>query len=467
MPSFRSSRRVQGLKDSDYDHEINLVNHDDRVASPSLEAPGDGPRASTGSRLLREEEPGEENETNHDAENNGSAEAGHDPAASREPETQPSSRQSQDKKRRKVPVLDPGATTRTGAPSIEVEEPTPHEAPMAVQQASRRERPSTAERESAIDVLWENERGCICCGIALFSGKALGNLDPSPWTNQFHKTSPTTTKTAQVPDPTWEWAWPEWRVHREEGVELDNVGWEYSFMFTKKFSWHGPKWWNSFVRRRAWVRKRVKKKPEDVSEDPHMLNSDYFTVTPANHSRSSSVAASRRESISKASTQTSAPEEKSDIEDVWTLMAVLRAARIDREKIEAVENYLAHANDNLENLQDEMHDIMGIFVFQASRRLLLSRLTQIYDEALTGAQNQQDESGDLEARKKHLAAAIKHADEEVKRLSYWSDVKGLAENGEAKHAVEEGEGWNETWQGVDQSGPAHVNSGALPGSPKK
>lgn len=315
-------------------------------------------------------------------------------------------------------------------------------------------------------MLWENERGCICCGIALFSGKALGNLDPSPWTNQFHKTSPTTTKTAQVPDPSWEWAWPDWRVHREEGVEMDEFGWEYSFMFAKKFSWHGPRWWNSFVRRRAWVRKRVKKKPEDVSEDPHMLNSDYFTVTPANHSRSSSVAGSRRESISKASMQTSMAEEKPDIEDVWTLMAVLRASRIDREKIEAVENYLAHAKDNLEHLQDEMHDIMGIFVFQASRRLLLSRLTQIYDDAVA-ANGKQDELGNAEDRKKHLGAAIKHADEEVKRLSYWSDVKGLAENGEVKHAVEETEGWNKSWQGVDQSGPAHANSGALPGSPKK
>nr|XP_036589441.1 uncharacterized protein CTRU02_00195 [Colletotrichum truncatum]KAF6801446.1 hypothetical protein CTRU02_00195 [Colletotrichum truncatum] len=328
---------------------------------------------------------------------------------------------------------------------------------MPALDAVRTGRPAKVERESAIDVLWENERGCICCGVALFSGKALGNLDPSPWTNQFHKTSPTTTKTAQVPDPTWEWAWPEWRIHREEGVEMDQFGWEYSFMFSKKFSWHGPKWWNSFVRRRAWVRKRVKKKPEDISEDPHMLNSDYFTVTPANHSRASSVAGSHRESISKTSVQTSVTEDKPHIEDIWTLMAVLRASRIDREKIEAVENYLAHSKDNLEHLQDEMHDIMGIFVFQASRRLLLSRLTQIYDEAVS-TEGEQHKSDELETRKKHLSAAIKHADEEVKRLSYWSDVKGLAENGEAKHAVEEGKGWDESWQGVDQSGPAHVNS---------
>ncbi|KAL0942550.1 meiotically up-regulated 65 protein [Colletotrichum truncatum] len=470
MPPFRSSRRVTGLKDSDYDHEINLVNHDDRVASPSIDTIGEGRRASTGSRLLREEEQ-EDHETigtvgAPNCEVDGNDNSNGDATSSREAVNRKPSRQSRARERPKVPALGPSITVDTGAPSIEVEQPTPHETLMPALDAVRTGRPAKVERESAIDVLWENERGCICCGVALFSGKALGNLDPSPWTNQFHKTSPTTTKTAQVPDPTWEWAWPEWRIHREEGVEMDQFGWEYSFMFSKKFSWHGPKWWNSFVRRRAWVRKRVKKKPEDISEDPHMLNSDYFTVTPANHSRASSVAGSHRESISKTSVQTSVTEDKPHIEDIWTLMAVLRASRIDREKIEAVENYLAHSKDNLEHLQDEMHDIMGIFVFQASRRLLLSRLTQIYDEAVS-TEGEQHKSDELETRKKHLSAAIKHADEEVKRLSYWSDVKGLAENGEAKHAVEEGKGWDESWQGVDQSGPAHVNSGTLPGSPKK
>ncbi|OLN85905.1 Meiotically up-regulated gene 65 protein [Colletotrichum chlorophyti] len=460
MPSFRSSRRVTGLKDSDYDHEISLVNHEDRAASTSPEATGDSIRASTGSQVLQDEDR-DENTANRGTDRD----VGADVSSSRRSDEQELGHQSKATKQSSTLPLKPQISTNI-APSIEIQEPTPHEPPVAIRNSSQRHRPATAERETAIDVLWENERGCICCGIALFSGKALGNLDPSPWTNQFHKTSPTTTRTAQVPDPAWEWAWPDWRVHRQEGVEMDEYGWEYSFMFSKKFSWHGPKWWNSFVRRRAWVRKRVRKKPEDVPEDPHMLNSDYFTVTPANHSRASSVAGSRRGSISKSSTQTSVADEKPNIEDIWTLMAALRASRIDREKIEAVENYLTHAKDNLEHLQDEMHDIMGIFVFQASRRLLLSRLTQIYEDAVA-ADRQQNGSDKAEERKKHLAAAIKHADEEVKRLSYWSDVKGLAENGEVKHAVEENEGWNESWQGVDQSGPAHTNSRALPGSPKK
>lgn len=34
MPRLRSSRRVLGLKESDYDHEIDLVDHDSPPASP-------------------------------------------------------------------------------------------------------------------------------------------------------------------------------------------------------------------------------------------------------------------------------------------------------------------------------------------------------------------------------------------------------------------------------------------------
>jgi hypothetical protein len=330
-------------------------------------------------------------------------------------------------------------------------------------------------RETAIDILWENERGCFLCGAALFAGAALGNLDPSPWTNQYHKTSPTDIRTAQVPDPTWEWAWPEWRINREEGVAMDEFGWEYSFMFAKKFSWHGPKWWNSFVRRRAWIRKRVKKSPEDLPSDPHMLNTDYFNITPA-RSRSSSVQSARgaslkdggsvngRPSMSHMSNADSILEEKPDIEDIWVLLMVLRAARIDREKIEAVENYLAHAQDGLEDLKSQMSDIMGIFVFQASRRILLSRLTQLYEEMGQAEKEagHKEDAGKVAQKRKNLGAAIKHADEEVKRLSFWSDIKKVTEGGVSTSAADGREGWDEGWEGVDQSGPAPLNRGKLP-----
>ena len=70
---------------------------------------------------------------------------------------------------------------------------------------------------------------------------------------------------------------------------------------------------------------------------------------------------------------------------------------------------------------------------------------------------------DLRKRHEALKAAIKHADEEVRRLAYWSDVKQMAESGESQGAVDTDAGWQRGWEGVDQSGPSEPNSGKLPG----
>lgn len=194
-----------------------------------------------------------------------------------------------------------------------------------------------------------------------------------------------------------------------------------------------------------------------------MLNADYFVVKSASersHREHSSIASSRVVSGTSVSQLSGGTEEKMpDIEDTETMMRSLRTARIDREKLEIMENYLEHAID-LSQLQDEMHEIMSIFVFQASRRILLTRLMQIYDESTKQLQKQ--ETPELKSRNDALKDAIKHADEEVRRLAYWSDVKQMAESGEAKNAADTGKGWNKSWQGVDQSGGALPNCGKLP-----
>lgn len=479
--SLRTSRRVQGLKDSDYDHEIGLVDEEtprqsgtrpSTSARNTTETPVDNAAGPSGTqRSSMETAPSRpvsqraaaQGEANEPSDSTAVESESAQPEAARREEEE--SDQDQDGAR-----LQNQDTSQTG-PSIEVQGPTPFLEAESSTPNGAADRPHTRskkddEPESAIDILWENERGCFVCGTALFSGAALGNLDPSPWTNQYKKTSPTNIRTAQVPDPTWEWAWPEWRINREEGVLMDEFGWEYSFMFHRKFSWHGPKWWNSFVRRRAWIRKRTKKKDQDLPSDPHMLNTDYFNITPA-RSRTPSVGSRRgskaslnsrasmhsKTSLGQLSKGESILEEKPDIEDIEMLMLTLRAARIDREKIEAVENYMENAKDGLAELQDEMHDIMGIFIFQASRRLLLGRLAQIYEEM--GKLEKQDATGSLPEKRKRLGAAIKHADEEVRRLSYWSDVKDMAESGELPRQS----GWGEEWQGLDQSGPAALEPG--------
>lgn len=318
-----------------------------------------------------------------------------------------------------------------------------------IRDGNPRRKPS---RETAIDVLYENQRGGFLCGIPLFSPKALGQLDPPAWTNFAHKPSPTNIYTAQVPDPSWVWVWPEWHINQDTGVDED--GFEYSFMFSKSFSWHPPRWYNSFVRRRAWTRQRARRDP--TSNDPHMLNTEYFTVRPSVETiRSGSKASSRHSRASMSISSSINAGDKPAIETIGTLMAVLSRSRIDREKIEAVENFLDHGEEDLKHLQHRMHDIMAIFVFQASRRVLLTKLNEVFKT--TQQELTKKDTGRLQRRSNNLKAAIHHADEECTRLEYWSDQKKLVKEGDTGTATDECEGWDSSWQGVDNSGPGVPN----------
>ncbi|KAK0614224.1 hypothetical protein B0T14DRAFT_499540 [Immersiella caudata] len=450
----RSSRRVPPPKDSDFDHEIKLVDHapspptspqDDESRSPS--------RAGSAAGPSRNQETPDTNAAN-DSQQNGDAGTPPDGAIAQR--------------------QDQSVSTVSQGPLVQVEEPTPlvterPETPDQLPKPVPNPKPKKPKSpESAIDILYENQRGGFLCGVPLFSSKALGNLDPTPWTNFAHKASPTDITNAQVPDPSWEWAWPEWKINHEEGVVDDEDGWEYSFMFSKKFSWHKARWWNSFVRRRAWIRKRVKKNAGYAAQEGGMLNPDYFSVRKStddpgmdrspSRGGGSMTRSKRGSSFSTAGIGEEVPE---DIESVEELLVVLRASRIDREKIEAVRNYLEHAEDELKGLQDVMHEIMTVFVFQASRRALLSQLTDVYDKASAEwerskkkAVSGDGENGDeLERRVKNLAEAVKHADEEVRKLEYWSDVKMVVAEGDSKGGVDERHGWDEGWQpGLDRSG---------------
>lgn len=223
-------------------------------------------------------------------------------------------------------------------------------------------------------------------------------------------------------------------------------------MFAKKFSWHKPKWYNSFVRRRVWIRKRVKRNSDP--NDPHMLNTDYFTVRPSAETARSSSRPSSRHSMSKGFS--GGADEKIDIDNINALMVVLGRSRIDREKIEAVEIFLEHGEEELEHLQHRMHDIMANFVFQASRKALLAKLNEVYEQ--TQQELKERDTGRLQRRCNNLKAAIRHADEECRALEYWSDTKSLIKEGKVKTATDKCKGWDDGWQGVDNSGPAQPNT---------
>jgi hypothetical protein len=143
-----------------------------------------------------------------------------------------------------------------------------------------------------------------------------------------------------------------------------------------------------------------------------------------------------------------------------TLIHKLHHSRIDREKLDATKNYLRNATD-LGDLPDRIHEIMALFVFQASRRLLLSHIIQIYDESTKELETK--DSVEVKERHEAVKSALKHADEEVRKLAYWSDVKHMAVEGKSRHAVDEEKGWENGWEGLDNSGPSHPNSDNLPG----
>ncbi|KAL5612179.1 hypothetical protein BROUX41_000278 [Berkeleyomyces rouxiae] len=337
--------------------------------------------------------------------------------------------------------------------------------------------PHSPDHEWVIDVLYENQRGLFLCGMPLFSAAALANLDPAPWTNAFHKPSLTDPHETQLPDPSWHWAWPEWRVNHDSLIDCDEDGWEYSFMFSSKFSWHGRTWYSSFVRRRAWTRKRIRKQagasgliiemptsgyghmeppgPGQVSEQYRPGRSPADSPTGTSGDRSSSRAGRsltkdpshagsrgssihvRQPSMASASrlsrTEYGLEEglDKIEIDDTQLLLKILRIQRVDREKLEATANYLKNAHDDLEHLQDAIHEIMGIFVFQNSRRQALAQIAQACEEAkkqlhdIGASPHRCNERTRTERRLSHLDAAKQHAEEEVRKLAYWSDVRTL------------------------------------------
>jgi hypothetical protein len=450
LPLHASKRRPEPLKPEDYDHEIDLIDHTRPLSSPvhtrsRSQSAGDRPRSrevSTSSSRRHSDVPLRKHNTPHVL---------REEIARR--------KYGKFKDHRHDPETD-GAQTE-GESEVDAE----HTA--GTEEERGRKPVKKPEDDPVIDILYENQRGGFLCGMALFSSRALGNLDPAPWTNSANKTSATNITNAQVPDPSWEWIWKEWKVNHTD--EVDEDGWEYSFMFAKTFSWHGPTWWNSFVRRRAWIRKRAKRHSGGYkANQAHMLNSDYFTIYPV-VDRSRSPASTEPESMTNRYSVTSLArremEEDSVMEDITNIDALMRAlkgARIDREKMEAVESFIEHGGDDLYYLQHHMHEIMRMFIFQASRRMLLSHLLKVSNEASDQRQHsiaEGESMGETQQRRlTNLEAAVSHADEEVKRLEYWSDVKDMAENGETKGAMDEDQGWNSQWTGIDDSGPKSVLS---------
>lgn len=221
--------------------------------------------------------------------------------------------------------------------------------------------PEECPQESVIDVLYQNERGWFFFGLPMYSEKSLLNLDPPAWMTSDYDESPVDITNAQVPDPSWEWAWKSWYVDMSHDV--DEEGWQYSFSFASRFSWHGTHpWCHSFVRRRRWLRKRVRKPRSQDRRDMLGVGTgrsaslmDYFTVGAApsisrtssatGRDRSSYIGDLRPSSLSQDEWEEEIPPE--EITNTVALSKALRLASLDREKIDAVKEFVQRGGEEL------------------------------------------------------------------------------------------------------------------------
>lgn len=206
-----------------------------------------------------------------------------------------------------------------------------------------------------LDILYENQRGWFVFGIPLYSHGSLLNFDPSAWVTKDLKDSPVNITNAQLPDPSWEWAWQTWYV--DMSGDVDEQGWQYSLSFSSS-AWHGSHpWFHSFVRRRRWVRLRVKKASERARharsrfEKAHMLTEDYFTIHPRSDGAAMDAGASSLATSSYLNRESTKPEEEvaafDEIADIPTLMYAMKVAIVDREKEEAVKRFIADGGEEL------------------------------------------------------------------------------------------------------------------------
>ncbi|KAJ6257909.1 hypothetical protein Dda_7699 [Drechslerella dactyloides] len=312
-----------------------------------------------------------------------------------------------------------------------------------------------------LDILYENQRGTFLFGIPMFSAKSLLPVDSAPWTNRHHAPSAVNIFTAQVPDPSWVWAWKSFAV--DMTGDVDEEGWQYSFAF-RGSKWHGNAvWWHGFVRRRRWIRKRVKRRLPDGVDDAHNLTPEYFTIhsrhasvltEPSGYYSSSIRSLERNSKLEEYPTATHESEDSEledvEIHDIPALMRAFKRARLDREKIEALTSFLDHGGAEVIYLADSIPRIMRSMIFQQSRRQLLHVLLDTLNrvnkkrqdrikpaeapngKAATPATTPDEEDFDDDDEKRYidgLGRAVDAGEEEVRKLEYWSDIKKAQQEG--------------------------------------
>lgn len=101
----------------------------------------------------------------------------------------------------------------------------------------------------------------ILFGLPTFSSSALLNFDPKTWVYYAQgqrRNSPYTRLNFPLPSPQWRWLDPAFLINMAADAAVDEQGWSYAFSFANTRHWSGHSKWYTFVRRRQWVRTRIK-----------------------------------------------------------------------------------------------------------------------------------------------------------------------------------------------------------------
>jgi len=175
-----------------------------------------------------------------------------------------------------------------------------------------------------------------------------------------------------------------------------------------------------------------------TKEKSHELTPEYFTIHPKTvKSGSDGFGSGLQSPTGTPRREDDVDVENMEVTDIASLALALRKASVDREKLTAVRKFISHGGEELFYLSDRMEEIMALFVYQSSRRQLLAELISYHDSAHStqtslsdhdhkGDDDKAEQHGEAVKRAENLHRAVKAADEQVKRLEYWSDIKEMA-----------------------------------------
>lgn len=246
-----------------------------------------------------------------------------------------------------------------------------------MQQQQQQQQQNTPKSVAELDVLYENQRGWFVFGIPLYSHSSLLNFDPSAWATREMHDSPVNITNAQLPDPSWQWAWHSWYV--DMSTDVDEQGWQYSSSFSSS-AWHGSHpWFHSFVRRRRWVRLRTKRLSDRAYrgrsnfEEAHMFTADYFTIHSKRKRTGASETGSRAPSTYLMDPANQMVDEEPYLEEIGnipTLMYALKKAIVDREKIDALKRFIEEGGEEIYYLEERVRPQRGGIQYTLSALVL-------------------------------------------------------------------------------------------------